>query len=233
MRSLPQSLQCQPSRPKRCTFCSFYSRLRAQADLTSQPSRPKRCTFCSFYSKLRTKLGKANRFRQGKHINNTLGFTGRKRFYMPKLAGPSNNLDRRRFRLPDESKLLFDTYLYSFSLNLYTKMIKIISFCYVFIAQPEQNPPQIFCDPEAVHLIADVKNSLKMCCMLRLLPSYYCQNVFTLFTVILHTPFLEIEKISNYSSALLLLQLMYYIYREDINIKTQASGCYINHYGHK
>ena len=45
-------------------------------------------------------------------------------------------------------------------------MIKIIRFCYVCIAQPEPNPPQIFCDPEAVHLIADVKNSLKMCCML-------------------------------------------------------------------
>ena len=167
------------------------------------------------------------------YITNTLGFTGSKRFYMPKLAGPSNNLDRRRFRLPDESKLLFYTYLHSFNFNLYTKMTKIISFCYVFIAQPEPNPPQIFCDPEAVHLIADVKNSLKMCCMLRLLPSYYYQNVFRLFTVTLHTPFLKIKKISNYSSALLLLQLMYYIYWEDVNIKTQASGCYINHYGHR
>ena len=81
-------LTSQPSRPKRGMFCSFYSRLRTQADLTSQPSRPKRCTFCSFYSKQRTKLGKANRRWQGKHINNSLGFTGRKRFYMPKLAGP-------------------------------------------------------------------------------------------------------------------------------------------------
>ena len=108
----------------------------------------------------------------------------------------------------------------------------IISFCYVFIAQPEPKPPQIFCDPEAVHLMADVKNSIKMCCMLRLLPSYYNQNVFRLFRLILHTPFLEIKKISSYSSALLLLQLMYYIYREDVNIKTQASGCYLNHYGY-
>ena len=51
---------------------------------------------------------------------------------MPKLAGLSNNLDRRRNRLPDESKLLFQTYSNGVNLNLYTKITKILSFSHFF-----------------------------------------------------------------------------------------------------
>ena len=51
---------------------------------------------------------------------------------MPKLAGLSKTLDRRRNRLPDESKLLFQTYSNGVNLNLYTKITKILSFSHFF-----------------------------------------------------------------------------------------------------
>ena len=38
------------------------------------------------------------------YITNTLGFTGSKMFYMPKLAGPTNNLDRRRLASPKDER---------------------------------------------------------------------------------------------------------------------------------
>ena len=44
-----------------------------------------------------------------------------------------------------------------FSLILYTKMAKILSFCYVFNTQPELKFRLIFFDPEVVHLIRNIK----------------------------------------------------------------------------